>query len=167
MAEFDLPFASKLADLANKAMEESSTKYANRRAALYLSRLACEVATKALLEAAGTPVKDIEKRRHNIPALLQDLWACEVNLAPYAEADWVSADIVAKEHLDYGFFTIPILDLIDVSGPGYSKFPNEIRYGETVFDVHPMLLAEAAVKFCAWAELFEWRIRRRQLPPQL
>lgn len=163
MSKFDVSFASKLADLANTAIDESSSKYANLRAAVYPSRVACEIACKALLEAAGMPVAQIEQRRHDIPVILRDLLTCEVNLDPYGEPNWVSADVVAEQTVTLSSLHIPILELIGAAGAGFSKFPNEIRYGETVMDVSPSLLADAARKFCAWAELFCWRIR---LPSQ-
>lgn len=114
------------------------------------------------------PVAQIEKRRHDVPVLLRDLLTCEVNLDPYGEPNWVSAGLVAEQKIELGFVHIPILELIGAGGEGFSKFPNEIRYGETVMDVSPSLLADAARKFCAWAELFHWRIRlpsQRDQPP--
>lgn len=159
MPEFDLPFACKLADLANHAMDEDQFNYANRRAAVYLSRVACEIATKALLEAAGTPVKEIERRRHDIPELLRDLAKCEVNVNPAGEPLWTSANLMAEQFVDLGLVRIPILELIGASGDGYSRFPNEVRYGEVVTDAHPSLLAAAASIFCAWAAQFHGRIR--------
>jgi HEPN domain-containing protein len=161
--EFDLPFACKLADLANHAMDEDQFKYANRRAAVYLSRVACEIAAKALLEAAGMPVKDIVRRRHDIPALLRDLGRCEVNVNLSGEPDWISANVVAERFVDLGLARIPILDLIGVSDDAYSKFPNETRYGEVVTDAHPSLLATAAATFCDWADQFHRRIRLSQV----
>jgi hypothetical protein len=158
MPEFDLPFACKLADLANHAMDEDHFKYANRRAAVYLSRVACEIAVKGLLEAAGMPVKDIERRRHDIPELLRDLARCEVHVNPGGEPAWFSANVVAEQFVDLGLARIPILELIGASGDGYSKFPNEVRYGEVVTDAHPSLLVSAAAKFCEWAEQFHRRI---------
>lgn len=106
-------------------------------------------------------MRNIVKRGHDIPALLRDLALCEVNLNPYGEPEWVAADLVAKEVVDLGLVHIPILELIGVEGEEYSKFPNGIRYGETVMDVDPSLLATAAAKFCAWARQFHWRIRRK------
>jgi HEPN domain-containing protein len=159
MSEFDLPFASKLADLANAAMDEDQFNYANRRAAVYLSRVACEIAAKSLLEAAGVSVEKIEIRRHDIPALLRDLAACEVNTNPEGAANWIAANVLAEERIDLGFAHVPILELIGAAGVGYSKYPNQIRYGRTVMDVDPSLLAVAAKKFCNWAEQHHWRIR--------
>lgn len=80
MAEYDLSFAQKLAEIADKVDEEEGLIYTSRRAVVYLSRLSAELSLKGLLEAAGIPVRRIRARNHSLSKLLEDLGGCEVEI---------------------------------------------------------------------------------------
>ena len=64
MAEYDIAFAAKLAEVADQVDAKDHWSYASRRVTIYLSRLSAEVAMKALLEQAGLPVDRIAEREH-------------------------------------------------------------------------------------------------------
>jgi hypothetical protein len=59
VAEYDLSFAAKLAEVAGEVHQKAPFAYDARRLVAYLSRLSVEIALKALLEQAGKPVKEI------------------------------------------------------------------------------------------------------------
>jgi HEPN domain-containing protein len=161
MPEYDFAFAKKLAAVADKVDEEDSRSYAACRVTVYLSRLSVEIALKALLERAGVPIEDIRARSHDLRGLLADLGKCEVeiDIAPWGK-HWVSAARVRARTLDLGAAHVPIGDLIDAEDVGASRYPNQIRYGSTVVDFTPGLLAGMALELCAWAEE-HWNCIRR------
>lgn len=131
MAEYDLGFASKLAEIAADVDEKQGRNYDARRAIAYLSRLSFEITLKSLLEQAGVPIAEIRARSHNLRQLLADLSACEVEveIAPGTKA-WTSAARLRAVSIDLGFFQIPIGELITAEDQGASQYPNQIRYGE-------------------------------------
>lgn len=151
MAEYDLEFASKLAAVANEVDENDPFVYGARRTTLYLSRLSIEIALKALLEIAGVPLGNILTRSHDLVTLLEDLSKCEVEveISPGVKR-WCSASCVRAAPIDMEFFEIPIGKVIDAEKEGASKYPNKIRYGETVVDFHPHLVAQAALVLSKW-----------------
>jgi hypothetical protein len=163
MAEYDLGFASKLAEIAADVDERQGHNYDARRAIAYLSRVSFEITMKALLEKAGVPVPKIRARSHDLRGLLADLSECEVEIeiAPGSKA-WSSAARLRGESIDLGFFQIPIGELITAEDQGASQYPNQIRYGERVIDVDPSFLSGAARLAAKWAVRHWATIRRRR-----
>jgi HEPN domain-containing protein len=80
MPEYDLDFATKLAEVADGVNEKDPRGYDAGRVTIYLSRLSAEITLKALLERAGVPVAKIRRRSHNLRALLKDFGECEVEV---------------------------------------------------------------------------------------
>ena len=152
MAAYDLAFASKLAEVASEVESSEPYAYDARRVVAYLSRLSVEITLKALLEAAGRPVSEIRRRSHDLRGLLDDLSACEVEVevAPGVKA-WSSAARIRAAVVDLGLVHVPIGELICAEDQGASRYPNQIRYGETVIDMNPSLLASMAVVAANWA----------------
>ena len=162
MAEYDLAFAARLADVASEVQQKEPHAYDARRLVAYLSRLSVEITLKSLLERAGTPLKDIKARSHNLRALLSDLGECEVQVevAPGILA-WSSAARLRAVTVDLGLAQVPIGELIAAEDNGASQYPNQIRYGETVIDMHPTLLASMATLAASWAKEHWATIRLR------
>lgn len=153
MPEYDLAFAKKLAAVADKVDEEDSMTYAAGRVIAYLSRLSVEIAMKALLERAGMPVTTIRSRNHSLRMLLTDLGKCEVEVEiAMGVRQWVSASRVRARSIDLGVAQVPIGELIDAEDVNTSRYPNQIRYGPTVVDFKPSLLAAMALELCDWAD---------------
>jgi len=152
VAEYDLAFASKLAEVASELEGREPHAYDAGRVVVYLSRLSVEITLKALLESAGRPVQKIRERSHDLRSLLDDLSACEVEIevAPGVRA-WSSAARIRGAVVDLGLVHVPIGDLICAEDKGASRYPNQIRYGDTVVDMNPFLLASMAVVAANWA----------------
>ena len=153
MAEYDIDFAAKLASVASEVDEKDPRAYAAGRVTVYLSRLSAEISIKAHLEKAGFPVPRIRARSHDLRGLLADLGECEVEVetAPGVK-HWCSASHVRAALIDLGVFHVPIGELIDAEDPRISKYPNEIRYGESVIDFSPSLVSGMAVVLASWAK---------------
>jgi hypothetical protein len=154
VAEYDIDFAAKLAAVANEVDEKDPWAYDARRVTVYLSRLSAEVTIKALLERAGFPLQRIRARSHDLRGLLKDLGECEVEVevAPGVQT-WCSASRVRTAVIDLELVHIPIGEIIDAEDQGTSKYPNQIRYGETVVDFNPWLVASMAVVLAKWAKV--------------
>jgi hypothetical protein len=154
MAEYDIEFAAKLAAVAIEVDEKDPWAYDARRVTVYLSRLSAEITMKALLERAGFPLQRIRARSHDLRGLLNDLGECEVEveIAPSVRR-WCSASRVRAAIVDLDFVHIPIGAIIDAEDEGASKYPNQIRYGETVIDFDPWLVASMATVLAKWAKI--------------
>ena len=151
--EYDLSFAARLADVADDVVQKAPYAHDARRLVAYLSRLSVEIALKALLEHAGKPIKEIRGRSHNLRALLSDLTECEVQVeVSPGTLMWVSAARLRAISVDLGVSCVPIGDLITAENSGASTYPNKIRYGETVIDMPPSLLASMAICTVRWAQ---------------
>lgn len=153
MAEYDIDFAAKLALVATEVDEKDPWAYDARRVTVYLGRLSAEISMKALLEKAGVPVSSIRAHSHDLRGLLSDLSKCEVEVevAPGVK-QWCSASCVRAAVIDLGLVHVPIGELIDAEDPRISKYPNEIRYGESVVDFSPGLVSDMAAVLASWAK---------------
>ncbi len=152
MAEYDLDFAAKLADIADQVDEQDPWAHDARRVTIYLSRLSVEISLKALLENVGVPIKKIKSRSHNLRALLNDVGRCEV-LAEVTkgEKSWVPASRVRAITLNLDFVEVTVGTLIDAEDQGASQYPNQIRYGNKVIDFEPSFVSEMAILLAIWA----------------
>lgn len=160
MAEYDLNFASKLAEVANQVDENDPWAYDARRVTIYISRLSMELTLKALLEKAGFPINRIRTRSHNLRELLKDLGECEVEVHVTNNVKaWVPATRVRAITIDLGFVQIPIGTIIDAENQGTSCYPNEIRYGERIVDFEPSFVSSTAVLLANWAKQ-HWELIR-------
>lgn len=151
MSEYDLGFAEKLAETADMLDERQPYNHDARRVMVYLSRLSMEIALKAVLEQAGVPTKTIRQRSHNLNKLLLGLDNCEVLATVGGESRWITANAVREESIDMGMAQIPIGELVAATHPELSPYPNGIRYGERVFEFHPVYLVGAAKVLTTWA----------------
>ncbi|MBK6869244.1 MAG: hypothetical protein IPG98_15515 [Burkholderiales bacterium] len=157
MAEYDLDFACKLAEIANYVDGQNHWRHDARRATVYLARLSMEIAMKAMLELAGVPTPKIRARSHDLHKLLMDLGKCEVETkAASGTMEFVNAANVRSVVIDLGLAHVPIGEIIDAESQGISKYPHQIRYGSEVIDLDPGLVAEAALLLCKWAKA-HWR----------
>lgn len=152
MPEYDLDFATKLAQVADGVDEKDPWAYDARRVTLYLGRLSAEITLKALLEKAGVPYTKIRRHSHNLRALLKNLEECEVEveICP-GQKCWVSAARVRAVCIDLGFLQMPIGTIIDAEDQGASTYPNQIRYGEEVVDFDPNFVSSMALLLAKWA----------------
>lgn len=160
MPQYDLDFAAKLAAVATDVDKNDPWAYDARRVTIYLSRLSAEISLKALLEQAGVPLLQIRNRSHDLRGLLKDVCECEVEVetAP-GEKQWGSASCVRAAIIDFELVHVPIGEIIDAEEQGCSKYPNQIRYGETVIDFSPLLVSSMATVLAQWAKSHQKCIR--------
>lgn len=160
MPEYDLDFATKLAQVAGEVEEKDPWAYDARRVTLYLGRLSAEITLKALLEKAGVPQSKIRQHSHNLRALLKNLeeYEVEVEIRP-GEKQWVSASEVRAVNIDLGFLQMPIGTIIDAEDQGASAYPNQIRYGEQVVDFDSHFVSSMALLLAKWARE-HWNVIR-------
>lgn len=151
--EYDIDFAQRLAEIALRETEDDPHRYASRRVVAYTARLSMEITLKALLEKAGIPLDAIRRFSHRLSDLLKAFGKCEVAINQgLGNAAWMPAVRVRATEFDFGGFKVPIGEIIDAENAGASRYPNEIRYGATVMDMHHALLARAAVCLNEWAK---------------
>jgi hypothetical protein len=164
MPEYDLGFAAKLAETADLVDERDHWGCDARRVVVYLCRVSMEISIKALLERAGVPLRAIRNRNHDLKGLLFDLGLCEVLIDPSDPSSaWISAAVVGTECIDFGLVKLPIGEYVSATDPEVSRYPNQIRYGETVIDFQPSLLIGAAKILADWTRKHWETIRLRQL----
>lgn len=79
------------------------------------------------------------------------------------EADsgrWCSGTEIRKLRVPYNTHLINMGTIIEAEKHGASKFPNEIRYGDSVQDVAPEILAPASLMLASWAHQCTGNARR-------
>lgn len=150
--EYDIAFGQRLAEIAARESDEFPHAYASRRVSAYMARLSMEITLKALLEKAGMPITQIRAYSHRLRDLLDAVARCAIKVEVAAGISrQVHAGRVRGAAFDFGGFQIAIGDIVDPDPQDISKYPNEIRYGSTVIDISPPLLAGAAVRLSEWA----------------
>lgn len=151
MAEYDVAFARKLAEVAESVVERGLDSHEARRTVVYLSRLSIEISLKAFLERAGRSVADIKRHWHDLRKLIADVGECEVEIEiTFGTRKWCSASRLRAITVSHLEIKVPIGTIIDAEDCGASTFPNEIRYGEDFRDFPPELLALTATEIAAW-----------------
>jgi hypothetical protein len=150
--EYDISFGRRLAEIALRESDEHPHAYASRRVTAYLSRLSMEITLKALLERAGVPVGRVKGYSHRLHDLLDAVSQCDVSAEISSGAfHRVPATRIRSADFDFGGYRIAIGDIVDADHPDISQYPNQIRYGATVLDISPALLAAAALRLNQWA----------------
>jgi len=154
MAEYSIEFAQEMSKASNGIVASSSDSDDANRAAIYVGLVACEIALKAALEKAGKPICDITASRHNLSRLLDDLCGCTV-LGEISEGQMtrVSATRIRSVSVDSNYADATIGKLLQAEQFGASKFPNEIRYGDTLKHFPASVIARLSEKVVAWVKL--------------
>ncbi len=133
MPEYDIDFAHEMAKASNAMFSNSqpTDESSLARAAIYCSLVACEVALKAGLEAAGVPLKQIRNQSHDLAGLLNRLDNCCVSEKVSSEVTkCVPASRIRSIVVDDKYADATIGKLIEeTKHNGASKYPDEIRYG--------------------------------------
>lgn len=153
MAEYDLEFATKLAETADLLVNDGLEYLDAQRTVLYLSLLSCEISLKALLEQAGFSVARIRRRSHNLRKLLADLGnECEVEVILSENTRrWCPATEIRAEVADDRFTNATVGTVLDAEEFEASAYPNEIRYGEKLRHYPADIVASAARVLNTWA----------------
>ncbi len=163
MPDFSIDFAAKLSEVAETLNHEIDQDFESGRTILYLSRLSIEIALKSMLEQAGVPEQVIRKRSHNLHALLSDLSNCEVeiDIEPQVKA-WVTATALRAITIQQDNGVITVGEIIEAEVQGASKYPTRIRYGSSVVDFSPQLVAVCSKKVVEWVKLHWHTVRTRR-----
>lgn len=154
MAEYSIEFAQEMSKASNSIVAAGSESEDAQRAALYVGLVACEIAIKSALEKAGKPISDIKTNGHNLSKLLDDLGTCTVLAEISArELTRVSATRIRSIVVDNNYADATVGKLLQAEQFGASKFPNEIRYGDTLKHFPASVVARLSEKVVAWVKL--------------
>lgn len=148
MAEYDITFGEKLAEVANFVVADGLADLDAKRTVLYLSLLSTEISLKAMLEQAGKPVA----HTHKLADFLTELGKCkiEVEVTPNNRM-FVPATRLRACTLRHGDVEVTVGTIIDAESQGASTYPNQIRYGDVLRHYPPDVVAQMATKVAAFA----------------
>lgn len=162
MSEYSLTFARKLARIAALVAEDGIDDPDAKRTVLYLSLLSTEIALKAMLEKAGTPLPKIRSRSHNLAALLRDVGRCKITIQVFPGTKRrVPASRIRAYVLNYPPAQPTVGEIIDAESQGASTYPGAIRYGKLPRHYPPDLVAQMAIKVTAFAKKYWLSIRAK------
>ena len=152
LAEYDIAFGEKLAEVAGFVVADGLTELDAKRTVLYLSLLSTEISLKSMLEHAGRPVPEIRAQSHRLAHLLTDLSQCEieVEVTPNNRM-FVPATRLRACTLRHGDAEVTVGAIIDAESQGASTYPNQIRYGDVLRHYPADVVAQMAVKVAAFA----------------
>jgi hypothetical protein len=161
MSEYSIEFGKKLAEVANFVMADGLDDAEAPRVVLYLSLLSTEISLKAMLEKAGTPVKEITRAGHDLARLLTNLDRCEIEfeITPGATR-FLSASRLRACTIKDGECQITIGALIE-SSKNASKYPNKVRYGDQPRHFPAAVVAQMSSMVAAFAGKHWQSIRRK------
>ncbi len=160
MPEFNIGFSTHLTQAARFVADQGLDSEDAMRTVLYLSKLACEIVLKALLEKAGRPIAQISCHRHDLAALLIALGKCEVQEEiTRGSLSWVPAIRLRGKVVDTQYANATVGHIFRAEELGASKYPNEIRYGDNLRDFPPDLWLKTANTVINWAHDHWERIR--------
>lgn len=153
MAEYSIDFAQEMSKASTAIVTGGFSSTDAQRAALYIGLVSCEIAIKAALERAGTPISEIKANGHGLSKLLDDLSACTIlaEIIPGVPAR-VSASCVRSVVVDGNYADATIGKLFEAERFGASKFPNEIRYGDILQHFPASTIARLSEKVVAWVK---------------
>jgi hypothetical protein len=154
MAEYSIEFAQEMSKASNGIVAAGLESEDANRAAIYVGLVACEIALKSALEKAGKPVRGISAMRHDLSKLLDELGTCTV-LAEISAGQLtrVSATRIRSVVVDGKYADATIGKLLEAEQFGASKFPNDIRYGDTLKHFPASVIARLSEKVVAWVKL--------------
>ena len=152
MAEYDIAFGERLADMARMVAAEGSAPIDAQRTVLYLSLLSVEISLKAMLERAGIPVAEIRARSHRLAELLSDLGRCEVEIeVTPGVKHYVPASRIRACTLSNGAAESTVGAVIEAESQGASTYPNQVRYGDLLRHYPAGVVAQMAAKISEFA----------------
>lgn len=147
MAEYNLDFAERMLESSEYLL--SSAKPESEKAAIYNSLLACEIALKSALELAGKPLKDIPWS-HNLSELLGLVTGCTLEVQVGDTFRRLPATSLRAKNVDPQYAKATVGHLLQAETLGASKYPNQIRYGETLKHFPASVVANLARVLINW-----------------
>ena len=152
MAEYNIDFAKNLISAAKIVAEPENDSIDAQRTVLYLSLLSCEISLKAFLENAGVPISKIKNFSHNLGELLDAVCQHKVNenIVGVACPMRVPASRVRAITINFDGAESTLGTLLSLEADGASRYPNEIRYGNTIVHAPCEAMLQAAEKLWDW-----------------
>lgn len=153
MTEYSIGFAKEMSKASSFIVKTGVGTEDSQRAAVYMALVACEIAIKSALEKAGIPVSVIKANKHNLSKLLEDLGGCKVR-EEVANGIYknVPATRIRALVVDQNYNDATVGNLLQAEKLGASKFPNEIRYGDTLKHFPASVITILSEKVIAWVE---------------
>lgn len=151
MAEYDIEFSRRLAQVAAGILKQGLSDPESHRVVAYLSRLSMELALKAFLEGAGLPVSRIRDHSHRLKDLLKEIdqYEVEVEITP-GHKHWCAASRLRSVTVSISGYQVPAGMVIEAEDHGASIYPSELRYGSQPKDFPAEALAFAALAIANW-----------------
>ena len=154
MPEYNIGFAQKLSETSESMTEQGLDSEDAQRAVLYISLVSCEIALKAALEKAGKKIPNIRNKSHNLSSLLKEVCSCTIlREVTQNKVRRVPATCIRSVEVDRNFDNAKVGHLLEAEESGACKFPNEIRYGETLRHFPAPVMAKLSNKVVAWVKL--------------
>lgn len=150
MSEYNLEFAEAMAESSALILQCNYLYEESQRAALYTALVACEIALKYVLSEAGVAVP----KNHDLSKLVSLLSNCSVeqdvskNVIKRVPASRIRGIVVDDNYSD-----ATLGKLLEAEKFGASKFPNEIRYGQTLKHFPASVMQQASVRLIAWVKI--------------
>ena len=163
MAKYDIDFAGRLIDTACFVEKDGLQTQESIRVVIYLALLACEISMKAFLERAGFKSKELRACSHDLSKLSDDMSFCEIEKEIGSKNPrWVSAACFRSSaiHTPDGASST-IGSLLERLSKDTSKYPNELRYGESFTHYSPQVVLEMAQRIQDWC-VNHWSNPRRK-----
>lgn len=152
MAEYDVAFGERLAELAHMVVDEGVEPLDAQRTVLYLGLLSVEITLKAMLEHAGIPVSKIRARSHSLAELMSDLDRCEVEIeVTPGIKQYMPASRLRACTLKHGASETTVGVVIDAESHSASTYPSKVRYGDVLRHFPAAVVAEMAIEVSAFA----------------
>jgi hypothetical protein len=163
VAEYDIAFAIKLAEVATDLISREPENTEARRTVIYLSRLSMEISMKSFLEHAGVPLNRIRSHSHNLRELLSEIDKCEIQIDVTDDLkSWCPASRVRSVTIPFIGHTVTLGIVIGAEEHGASQYPNQIRYGAQVQDIPPEALGPSASALASWVAQHSGSARLKQ-----
>ncbi len=154
MAEYSIDFAQEMSKAGNLIVLAGLQTEDAKRAALYVSLVACEIALKAALEKAGKPISEIKSKGHSLSNLLTEIGNCTVEAEISSGISTrVPATRIRSVVVDANYADATVGKLLEAESFGASQFPNEIRYGDTLRHFPVTVITRLSEKVVAWVTL--------------
>ncbi|MCL6607383.1 MAG: HEPN domain-containing protein [Geminicoccaceae bacterium] len=123
---------------------------------------AIEHALKYLLQSAGFSERELRQCGHDLDKLARLLFECEEDVPIgnrlYSRPPTSFRGIVLENKNDGARSTFG--DFLEQLRDKASRYPSEVRYGETIATFPPEIWVQAAEKFIEWAKTKAGKIRR-------
>lgn len=162
MPQYDIDFGGKLIDAADYVAGEGLDTQEAIRVVVYLSLLACEISMKAFLEKAGFAPTELRACSHDLSKLSKHMCSCEIEEQVCVQTRaWIRGSSHRAIEIRTADTASTIGSLLDRMDKEASRYPNELRYGETLRHFPPQVVLDMARRLRGWCLDHLATVRRR------